>query len=127
MYERILRNSISMMFWIAVLVLAVSLQVVLFSVTYLGFRIACELMGYENIPLGKDVLIGWFFSAFLTEATVAHLFAMGLSGVITLGLFLFFYLMFDCIEIIEEKSPTWGHLRRTSPECLTAPCAGISL
>jgi len=121
MYERILRNSISMVFWFLTFLVSVALEVVLFSVTYLSFRISCQLMGYENVPLGKDELIGWFFRTFLTDATVAHLFAISLSGVNTVGLFLLFYLLFDCLELLEDKRSLKAALQEENAKALNRP------
>ena len=103
MYERILRNLIRLLFWLAVFLAMSAVAVVLFSVTYLGFRISCGLLGYDELPMGKDEIMGWIFRAFLKDAKMANLFALGVSVSITVGLFLVFYLMFDILNIVHDK------------------------
>lgn len=102
-FNRILRNLINLL--LSLVSCAVFLIVSLFMViaNYLACEASFELLGYDRQPLYADKLVGPFFGAFLSKATLTHLYAMVVAVVVYLGIFLVMRIVYQIYHWTKER------------------------
>lgn len=103
MLSRITRNLFGLLSWLVGLAGLIVINGIVVSSNYVGTKIAFELLGFEQRALHEDELMGWFFAAVAPEATLAHLFALGIALTVATGVFLAFRLVFSVYHLWEDR------------------------
>ncbi len=95
MINRIIRNLVSLIAWIVGVIASFFLNAIIVLSNYLGCKASFELLGFEMRALGTDELLGDILGALMGDATIAHLFALGVALTVAFGLFMLFRLCFS--------------------------------
>jgi hypothetical protein len=103
MLTNAVRNFVALLLWLALAAASLYVNVQVTIANYLGTKSALELQGYESQPLNTDSLVGRLLGSLFGEATLAQFFALGVSIVEALGLFLFFHIAFGLAKLFEIR------------------------
>src|SRR5437588_1087581 len=104
MISNTVRNLIALIWWLALAIAALYVNLQVTVANYLGSKSALELQGYEQQPLFTDPLVGRFLGSYLGDATLAQFFALGIAIVQALSLFLLFHTSFELWKLFEIRS-----------------------
>lgn len=102
MVDRFLRNTITLVLCLGGQMVCASFKVVVVTANYLACLSAFMLLNFEMQPLSRDELIGWLFDSFVPDATLCHLYALGLALTQAMGLYFLFHYAFRCIPLYRE-------------------------
>ena len=103
MVNRIIRNLLGLIAWIVGVIASFFLNAIVVVSNYLGCKASFELLGFEMRALGTDELLGGILGALLGDATIAHLFALGVALTVALGLFMLFRLFFSIYKLYCDR------------------------
>lgn len=103
MLSNAIRNFVALLLWLALAAVSLYVNVQVTLANYLGCKAALELQGYESQPLYTDSLVGRLLGSLFGNATLAQFFALGVSIVEALGLFLLFNIGFGLSKLFEIR------------------------
>ena len=103
MVNRIIRNLIGLIAWIMGVSASLALNAIVVVSNYLGCKASFELLGFEMRALGTDELLGGILGALMGDATIAHLFALGVALTVAFGLFMLFRLFFSIHKLSYDR------------------------
>lgn len=109
MFSRMTRNFFWFSFWFILIWVFLGITGVIMLANYMGFESGLELQGYEKKILGEEELLGKYFSSFFPEATLAHLFAFG----VTCGLAVFSFVLVHHLFLAYNQNSDRLYLLRT--------------
>lgn len=101
---QVTRNLIALVFWLVVAGCALGVMVMLVMANYVASKAAFELMGFEARPLKTDELVGTLFGAFFPDATLAHLYALGMTAAVALSFFVLFHVISHAYGLLLDRS-----------------------
>jgi len=104
MIEPLIRTSLALVISLLVQAFCLAIKVIVVLSNYLACQSAFQLLNYDNQPLNRDELLGWIFEPFVGgEATLCHLYALGLALTQAMGLFWLFHYTFRIIILWRER------------------------
>jgi hypothetical protein len=103
MISSVLRNVGRFLVWGAVVVAAVWVNVWAIPEHYLQVKGGLEMAGFEQQELYRDPLVGRIFGPFFPEATLPLAMALTLALGEALGLYLWFYEIFDVLALAGHR------------------------
>jgi len=84
-------------------VFSLFLSVFMIIANYMACQVSFELLGYDRKPLYADKLVGPFFGAFVSQATLTHLYAMVVAVAVFVGLFMAFRILVHILELLKDR------------------------
>src|ERR1017187_7767871 len=122
MIGRSIKSIVGFLLWSTLTLGALGLTAVIITTNYLAISVALYLQRYDGQPLSEEQLIGRFFSAFASDATLAQLTGLGLACIIAFGLFMVVNQGFGCWDSLQAM-----RLRRAEGDAEQAKAFEIDL
>jgi hypothetical protein len=103
MLRHVVRNLVCLIGWLLADIGMIIANALLVLANYQACKVSFDLLGFDQKPLGMDELLGAFFIAFFSKATLAHIYALLVAVVVASGLFLVFHLAFGIYNCLSDR------------------------
>lgn len=98
----LVRNGIGLLFWSAMILVTLVINMIIIFSNYFSCSTAFELSGYEPKPLKADQL-GANLDLFLSDVTLAQFYALGISLTLGVAFFILFRLIHRLLELLHDR------------------------